>query len=272
MNRADCLFMSVLDIAMAVTNGIMAAIPRPMPERERLEQCRIVSHRGEHNNRDVMENTLTAFRIARDAGVWGIECDIRWTADLVPVISHDPSPARVFGHSLNIADLTFEELRDTLPEIPTLREVVNEFGGNTHLMLELKADCWPDVGGQNESLKETLEVLDHAKDYHLLTLDPALYQHIDFVPSSCFFPVAETNVSAISQFALENNCAGFAGHYLLLSSRAWAPHQENGQTIGTGFPSSENCFRREINRGVKWVFSNDAVKLEQLRQSYLQQL
>ena len=264
--------MTVTDIAMAVTNGVMAAIPRPMPEREKLEQSRIVSHRGEYDNRKTKENTLDAFRHAQEAGVWGIECDIRWTSDLVPVICHDPSAFRVFGKALNIAGYTFEDLRKILPEIPTLWEVVDEFGGNTHLMLELKADSWHDKSGQVENLKNALSTLQHKEDYHLLSLDTEVYQHIDFAPSNCFLPVAETNVSAISQFALENDCAGFAGHYLLMNQRTTMHHQASGQMIGTGFPTSENCFRREINRGVELIFSNHAVKLERLRQTYLERL
>jgi glycerophosphoryl diester phosphodiesterase len=264
--------MSVLDLAMAVTDSIMAAIPRPMPARELIENCRIISHRGEHDNRVTRENTLDAFHIARDAGVWGIECDVSWTADCVPVICHDPNPERVFGHSLLINETTFDELRTRLPEIPTLREVVAEFGGNTHLMIELKGDTWPGDAGRTDELKHALASIEHKKDYHLLSLDLQLYQHIDFVPSSCFFPVAETNINTVSQYAIENDCAGFAGHYLLLGENIRRQHDAMGQQTGTGFPTSENCFRRELNRGVQWVFSNHAVKLEKIRRSYLEQL
>jgi glycerophosphoryl diester phosphodiesterase len=262
--------MSVLDLAMAVTDSIMATMPRPMPAREHIQNCRIISHRGEHDNRDVKENTLAAFRIARDAGVWGIECDVRWTSDHIPVICHDPSSARVFGHSLTISDVTFDQLRATLPHIPSLEEVVEEFGGNTHLMVELKSDGWHTPADQGNSLKKALAPLQHQRDYHLLSLDLQLYQDIDFAPSSCFFPVAETNIASVSQFAIENDCAGIAGHYLVLGQNVKKRHDAIGQQIGTGFPTSENCFRRELNRGVQWIFSNNAVKLERLRQSYLQ--
>ena len=35
--------------------------PRNAPDREKLKNCRIVSHRGEHDNRSVKENTFAAF-------------------------------------------------------------------------------------------------------------------------------------------------------------------------------------------------------------------
>jgi glycerophosphoryl diester phosphodiesterase len=131
--------MSLLDIAMTVVDSMMAVIPRPVPERAALERCKIISHRGEHDNKRVMENTLQAFDRARSAGVWGLECDIRWTADLVPVICHDPSPARVFGVATPLNSLTFDQLHIQVPDIPRLEDVLRRFGGNTHLMLELKA-------------------------------------------------------------------------------------------------------------------------------------
>ncbi len=71
-------------------------LPQPFPGPERLRRCKIVSHRGQHDTPGVRENTLAAFETARACGVWGIELDIRWTRDLVPVVTHDPDLRRVF--------------------------------------------------------------------------------------------------------------------------------------------------------------------------------
>ena len=46
-----------------------AAWPQPVPARTRLRDCKIISHRGEHDNHAVFENTLAAFERARKAGV-----------------------------------------------------------------------------------------------------------------------------------------------------------------------------------------------------------
>jgi len=261
--------MSVLDIAMAVADLVTAALPRPRPHRNALEQCRIISHRGEHDNRRVMENTLQAFHIARDAGVWGIECDVRFTADLVPVICHDPSPQRVFGEPRPLATLSFDELRRACPLIPSLAEVVREFGGGTHLMLELKAEPWPAPARQRDSLREALAQLTPVQHYHLLSLDPAMFERADFVPAAGCLPVAELNVKAISALALARGYAGLGGHYLLLGRGLMRRHGRAGQWLGTGFPASGNCLRRELNRGVRQIFSNEAVKLQRLRDAML---
>jgi glycerophosphoryl diester phosphodiesterase len=114
-------------------------IPRRRPSKQALRECRLVSHRGEHDNRRVRENTLAAFRSVAAAGIWGIEFDVRWTQDLHPVVVHDPETGRVFGIDLVVAEVSLQQLRQQIPEIPTLEEVVSEFGGEIHLMVELTA-------------------------------------------------------------------------------------------------------------------------------------
>ena len=92
-------------VAMTVVDGVMAILPRPVPDRAVLERCKIISHRGEHDNVTILENTLPAYEQARAAGVWGIEADIRFTADRVPVICHDATTLRVFGQTLREVEL-----------------------------------------------------------------------------------------------------------------------------------------------------------------------
>jgi glycerophosphoryl diester phosphodiesterase len=263
--------MSLLDIAMTVVDSMMAVIPRPVPERAALERCKIISHRGEHDNKRVMENTLQAFDRARSAGVWGLECDIRWTADLVPVICHDPSPARVFGVATPLNSLTFDQLHIQVPDIPRLEDVLRRFGGNTHLMLELKAEPWPEPTLQCEILRSLFAPLAPAVDYHLLALDPTLFEPLDFLPSESFFPVAETNVKTISERAIAHRYGGLGGHYLLLTNPLKRQHEKHEQRLGTGFPASKNCLFRELNRGIEWIFSNNAVALQGIRDHYLHQ-
>ncbi|MEP1593474.1 MAG: glycerophosphodiester phosphodiesterase family protein, partial [Halieaceae bacterium] len=115
--EASVMLVFLQDVAMAVADFIMASIPRPIPTPTALNDCRIISHRGEFDNSAVMENTLEAFHVARHHGVWGLECDIRWTADLVPVICHDADASRVFGNPTIIAEVSFSELRERVPLI-----------------------------------------------------------------------------------------------------------------------------------------------------------
>ncbi|MEH6515324.1 MAG: glycerophosphodiester phosphodiesterase family protein [Halioglobus sp.] len=258
------------NIAMKLADLVMAVIPRPVPNADVLAECKIISHRGEFDNIAVKENTLAAFRHASGHGVWGIECDIRWTSDLTPVVCHDADTGRVFGTCLILAETHFSDLREQLPQIPTLAEVVAEFGGNTHLMLEIKDDHYPHLQQQAQILEDTLAALEPAEDYHFLALEPDLFLRARHAPKSSCLPVAELNVKRLSRASLLENFCGLSGHYLLLGNSLLAKHNQQGQQIGTGFISSRNCLFRELNRGVQWIFSNDAVKVQKILDSYLQ--
>ena len=63
----------------------------------------IVGHRGSQWG---VENTRAAFINGAEAGAWGLECDIRVTADGTFVVSHDDSYKRLGGPETKIADMT----------------------------------------------------------------------------------------------------------------------------------------------------------------------
>jgi glycerophosphoryl diester phosphodiesterase len=254
---------------MKAADGVMAAIPRRRPSVQSLRDCRVISHRGEHDNKTVLENTLPAFARARQAGVWGIECDIRWSADLVPLVCHDPDGMRVFGDPGKLRELAFPEIRQRMPLLPSLSELVAEFGGNTHLMLEIKAEDFPAPQRQQHILQDALAGLEPGRDYHFLALDPALFELVAFVPRNVCLPVAELNGSALSRLSLERGYGGITGHYLLLNNALKRAHEAAGQRIGTGFVDSRNCLFRELNRGVTWIFSNRAVQVQAVRDACL---
>ena len=254
----------LLRLLIATVDAVMAVIPRPMPDESALRKCKIISHRGEFDNRTVMENTLPAFLNARAAGVWGIECDVRFTQDLVPVICHDVDTTRVFGSEVVLANTDFADLRATLPGIPTLEEIITEFGGNTHLMLEVKEFSPERLQQQRDTLKQSLAPLQPGKDFHILSLDVERFTLVNFLPPDIYLPVAETNVKFMSETSLERSYCGLSGNYLLLTQKRLQRHVDAGQTISTGFPRSRYCLYRELNRDIEWIFTNDAVHLQQI--------
>jgi glycerophosphoryl diester phosphodiesterase len=244
-----------------IIDGFYALWPQRFPGLEQLGACKIVSHRGAYDNRSVFENTLPAFERAYAAGVWGIEFDIRWTRDLKPVVIHDAALSRVFGKDITVADVDLETLKSACPEIPALPEVVAQFGKKLHMMVEIKAETYPDPVRQNQILKQCFSGTKPRVDYHLMSLTPEMFELITFVPASTFIPIALWNLKRFSRLALEKEMAGVAGHYFLLNNTLLANHHAKGQRIGTGYPASKNCLYREINRGVEWIFSNEAGKL-----------
>ncbi|ROZ62842.1 esterase [Kocuria soli] len=88
----------------------------------------VLAHRGFAP--DGAENTLTAFRAARDLGCRWIETDVHTTKDGVVLAFHDATLDRVTQGAGQINDLNHAELADLMvagtSPVPTLREVLDE--------------------------------------------------------------------------------------------------------------------------------------------------
>jgi glycerophosphoryl diester phosphodiesterase len=241
---------------------VFERLPRAVPDTSRLARCRLVSHRGEHDGRIILENTLAAFDAAAALGVWGIECDIRWTRDLVPVVTHDADLRRVFGLPRTVSACTLEELRRDCPGLPSLAEVIGRYGGKTHLMVEVKQERYPDPGRQNRILQDLFSALTPGADFHLLSLAPEMFRRTPFAPPSACLPVARLNVARLSRLALREGFAGVAGHYALVGDALIRRQHAAGQRVGTGYPRSMRVLARELNRQVDWIFTNHAGRIQ----------
>jgi len=252
-----------LETAFLQTADFMyARIPQAVPDKERLAACKIISHRGEHDNRAVFENTMPAFERVEAAGVWGIEFDLRWTRDLHPVVFHDEQLSRLAGTNQPISRLTLAQLKKDFGFIPAVEEVVARFGKSLHLMIEIKDDAYPQPDYQKKILKALLAPLEPKRDFHFLALCPTLFRNVDFVPPETCLPIAQTNLSVISEEAICKHYGGITGHYLLMTDRIRRRHRAQHQGVGTGFVNSLNCLFREINRNSEWIFSETAASLQ----------
>lgn len=92
-----------------------------------------LAHRG--FSREGAENTLDAFRAARDLGYEWVETDVNTTSDGVVLSFHDDTLDRVTGRSGEVSNLTWEQIRservagagcitrltDLLTELPELK-------------------------------------------------------------------------------------------------------------------------------------------------------
>lgn len=258
------IFQSLETFVRRTLDYFYARRPQAVPAEERLRHCKIVAHRGDCDNRRIFENTIAAFDRAGVAGVWGIEFDLRWTKDLHPVALHDKNLHRVFGLEFDIHQASLAELKSECPAVPALAELIPRYGKKLHLMIETKAEAYPDPVRQNRTLEALLSPLAPAKDYHLLALKPHMFNVITGVPRSAFVPVARLNFSRLSKLTLAQNYAGLAGHYLLLTGSRLKKHKAANQKLATGYVNSKNCLFRELNRGVDWIFSDNAVELQQV--------
>jgi glycerophosphoryl diester phosphodiesterase len=147
---------------------------------------------------------------------------VRWTRDLHPVVIHDPSTGRVFGKDLNVADVSLEQLRGQIPELPTLEEVVEEFGGSTHLMVELKRDRLDRDEAKAARLAEIFSSLQAGRDFHFLALQAELFNAAVFAGNASCVLVAELDVDKLSRQVIDHGYGGFCGHYTR-RGRNWVP-------------------------------------------------
>ncbi|MFD4758215.1 glycerophosphodiester phosphodiesterase [Streptomyces sp. NPDC058439] len=109
-----------------------------------------VAHRGDPYR--ARENTLPSIRSALERGADAVEIDVRVTRDGVPVLLHDATLKRLWGHDLRLDRLSHEELTElTGGGVPTLREALLAAG--THrLMIDLP-------GSTDDSVTRTVGVV-----------------------------------------------------------------------------------------------------------------
>lgn len=119
------------------------------------------AHRGLHDiDSGVPENSLTAFRLAAEAG-YGAELDVQLTRDGQVVVFHDDTLERVCGTEARVDAFDYSELKKfrllgTDEHIPLFTEVLEAFGGTggQPLIVELK------TGQRNRELcTKTYEIL-----------------------------------------------------------------------------------------------------------------
>lgn len=101
---------------------------------------KIIAHRGASGH--APENTMTAFRLAMAHQADGIELDVMLTKDGQVVVIHDDTVDRTTNGSGRVKDLMLADLQaldaGNGEAIPTLQDVLDEFGGRCLLNIELK--------------------------------------------------------------------------------------------------------------------------------------
>lgn len=115
----------------------------------------VAGHKG--NCAALCENTMPAFRRAVRDGADMIECDVRLTKDLVPILMHDDTLDRTTAGSGKVCEMTYEELCSVncrggteenpirIPRLEELLELLSE--SDVMLNLEIK-EYWRH--GENE--------------------------------------------------------------------------------------------------------------------------
>lgn len=258
MSRLTSWVNHAANLAWSVAPGAGEAVPAP-------GQVRLVAHRGAHGPGGEVENSLAAIRRCMALGAWGVEVDIRLTADGEPVIHHDPDGGRLWGRpDIVIADTAFDRLRQQLPEVPHLEEVLECAAGKVHLMLEIK-ESWRERPTVPARVSRALANLEPGADFHLLSLVPDHLEGFADIPRAAFVDVAWMNATEIIRANLALGHGAVAGSFLLFGRRRLQQLRDAGRRVGTGFLENPRALRREVWRGADWLFTDRVVAL----QSYL---
>ena len=117
----------------------------------------VIGHRGAAGL--APENTLASFALAADLGCTMVECDVRLSADGVPVVFHDDTLERCTNGSGAVKARTLAQLKrldaGAGQAIPTLAELLALcLTRNMAINIEIK----PDAGAERATARAALEV------------------------------------------------------------------------------------------------------------------
>jgi glycerophosphoryl diester phosphodiesterase len=144
------------------------------PSRGSDRQPMIIGHRGARGL--APENTLTAFQVAIDLKIDGVEFDVQRTTDGHLVVFHDEDTSRVCGVEGAIADMTLDEVRalDAGAHfdarfrgvgVPTLRELLDLLRPTEQLLFVELKDPWrfPGLEEQTAALLREYDLVERSQ-------------------------------------------------------------------------------------------------------------
>ncbi len=97
------------------------------------EGVSLIGHRGVMGHPELKENTIPAFDMALSRSA-GIEFDLQLTKDEVAMVHHDPNLRRVHNLQGELSSLTYKELREKCPAVPSLHEVLDRYQDSAPLL------------------------------------------------------------------------------------------------------------------------------------------
>ncbi|CEA05011.1 Glycerophosphoryl diester phosphodiesterase [Metalysinibacillus saudimassiliensis] len=140
----------------------------------------VYAHRGASST--ATENTMAAFEEARLLGATGVELDVHFSSDNVPVVFHDESLQRMTGVRKVITEVTIKELmklkqgnrftRRILGNRITLFQEVAQWA--EQYAIPLNVELKPTMVGNEQAILDFLHTLDLPKGSHISSFDEVL--------------------------------------------------------------------------------------------------
>jgi len=233
----------------------------------------IVAHRG--ITTDAPENTITAFQRAVDLGADAIELDVRLSSDRIPMVFHDYYLEGVTSVSGPIFNYSAEQLREVVvhnrnrpgpitDRIPTLPEVLEQFGGKIGLEIEIK-------GPEPEAPGIIGNVLRKYKNHwgliSVTSFEPALLLAIQKecpgISSDLLFPLSEPwmKPDVVAYQAIQSARLAQAGvvhlHTTQLIDEVVNPIQRQGIEVHAWDVDDLHSLEQAVDLGVKRICTNN---------------
>ncbi|MEU0158001.1 glycerophosphodiester phosphodiesterase [Streptomyces sp. NPDC006261] len=218
-----------------------------------------VAHRGDPYR--ARENTLPSIRSALDRGADAVEIDVRVTRDGVPVLLHDETLERLWGHDRRVDRLTHQEVLElTGGGVPTLREALAATGEH-RVMVDLP-------GSTDASVKKivgtVLECAAGERAYYCAGAEAML--RVRAVDPAAEIALTWNTLAPPRPVLLEAVRPRWLNYRFGLVSRELADRaHRDGFLVSAWTADTKRTMRRLIERGVDSITTNRIDTLDKLR-------
>ncbi|MFF0059335.1 glycerophosphodiester phosphodiesterase [Streptomyces microflavus] len=218
-----------------------------------------VGHRGDPYR--ARENTLPSIRSALDRGADAVEIDVRVTRDGVPVLLHDATLERLWGHDRRVDRLTHQEVLElTGGGVPTLAEALDA-AGEHRVMVDLP-------GSTDASVKKIVGTVRECgagdRAYYCASADAML--RVRAADPAAEIALTWTTLAPPRPVLLEAVKPRWLNYRFGLVSRELADRaHRDGLLVSAWTADTKRTMRRLIERGVDSITTNRIDTLHKLR-------
>ncbi len=249
----------------------------------------IIAHRGA--SAVAPENTLIAFRRAIEIGVDGIEFDVTFTSDSIPVIFHDYDLRRIARISAPISKMSYRDIEKIdigewfnkrfpakasneflSQRIPRLDEALQFFGSYAgKIYMEIKSQ-----GEVSESQLEKILCITEAsslkenvvfKSFELSTLTKLRILHSQCKTAALFSPTVSLLRSRDRMLKLAKafDVDEISLHHSLINKNLVANAKRDGFNVVVWTVNRPSWLVRACKLGIHAVITDDPLKFKQLK-------
>lgn len=230
-----------------------------------MQNVTAVAHRGDPYR--VRENTIDSLRSAFDRGADAVEFDVRLTRDGVPVLLHDQTLKRLWGHERPLSSLSADEVRGlTGGGVPTLAEAL-AVTGDGRVMIDLPGE--PGLRAVRRIVDTVRECGAQERVYY--TAGPTAMLAVRAADPSAEIAMTWTSLAPPRPALLDAVRPRWLNYRFALVDRDLAARvHRGGHLLSVWTPDTRRSMRRLIDLGVDSITTNRVDLLCALKDRTLQ--